>query len=415
MLLREAVLLTFCEPLPEQYSRLWHLTTREWQSLLHWLDISGLALYFFDRLIELQLTHLLPRVVMLRLQQNLRDNTARTRAMVNESSAIHSAFQKARILYSTVKGFSLWPDSVPKLELRSQLDLDFMVAEKDIPRARQLLETRGYRLRAISGRSFEFKTDAVPGTSLKELYKDSTHRCVELHMEPEVAGHGSLLACAVRRDFDGISIPVLSPTDLLLGQGLHLYKHVCGEFARTAHLLEFRRNIIAHYEDVHFWRDLQRAAEELPGSPVALGVAILLITHVMGEFAPKALTNWTVSRVPDSARLWIDLYGYRCVLADFPGNKLYLLLQRELASVGVSTRRPLQGALVPLRLPPSLSPAAAGDSVLTLARRSRVQLFYIYVRSRFHLSAGLEYIWELLRWRQRIRKLQTNDNPQTCP
>ena len=42
---REAVLLIFCEPLPEQYARLWHLSDHEWQQLLHWLDTSGLALY----------------------------------------------------------------------------------------------------------------------------------------------------------------------------------------------------------------------------------------------------------------------------------------------------------------------------------------------------------------------------------
>ena len=335
--------------------------------------------------------------------------------MINESSAIHCAFQRARISYSTAKGFSLWPDSVPKLELRSQLDLDFLVAAKDIQRARHLLETRGYRLRAISGRSLEFKTDAVPGTSLKDLYKDSPHRCVELHVEPEMRGRSSLLERVVCQYFHGVRVPVLSPADLLLGQGLHVYKHVCSEFARAAHLLEFRRNIIAHYDDAHFWRELQSAAEGLPGSPVALGVAILLITRVMGEFAPEALTDWAVSRVPAGARLWIDVYGTRSVFADLPGNKLYLLLEKELVSSGVPSRRPVRRALVPLRLPPSISPATAGDSFPIRLRRFRVQLKYIYFRLRFHIVAGVGYVWEALRWQQRIRKRQTGDNLLTCP
>src|ERR1700733_15329711 len=46
---REAVLLIFCDPLPEQYARLWHLSDNEWQQLLRWLATSGLALYFLDR------------------------------------------------------------------------------------------------------------------------------------------------------------------------------------------------------------------------------------------------------------------------------------------------------------------------------------------------------------------------------
>ena len=79
---REAVLLIFCDPLPEQYARLWQLSDHEWQQLLHWLDTSGLALYFLDRVLELQLNDLLPRSVMARLQQNLIDNTERLRGMV---------------------------------------------------------------------------------------------------------------------------------------------------------------------------------------------------------------------------------------------------------------------------------------------------------------------------------------------
>ena len=57
--MREAVLLTFCDPLPEQCSRLKNLSEKEWQKLLHWLDISGLALYFLDQMVELQMCNML--------------------------------------------------------------------------------------------------------------------------------------------------------------------------------------------------------------------------------------------------------------------------------------------------------------------------------------------------------------------
>src|ERR1700724_3119041 len=42
-LIREAVLMTFCDPLPPECSRLLNLSERKWKALLHWLDISGLA------------------------------------------------------------------------------------------------------------------------------------------------------------------------------------------------------------------------------------------------------------------------------------------------------------------------------------------------------------------------------------
>ena len=157
------------------------------------MDISGLALYFLDRITELQWNKLVPAEVVVRLQQNLLDSTDRTAAMIAESTAIHHSFQKARLSYATLKGFSLWPVSVPKLELRSQLDLDFLIAEGHSPKARRILEERGYHLRAISGRSWEFKSNEPCRYFLKDLYKVMPQRSVELHLEPANAGPTSLL------------------------------------------------------------------------------------------------------------------------------------------------------------------------------------------------------------------------------
>ncbi len=400
---REAVLLLFCDPLPEQYARLWHLSDHEWQQLLYWLDTSGLALYFLDRVLELQLSDLLPRAVMARLQQNLIDNTERLRGMVDESIEIQREFQGANLSYAILKGFSFWPHSVPKLQLRSQLDLDFLVAEKSISQARQMLERRGYRLHAISGRSWEFKTDHIPEGSLKDLYKNVPYRCVELHVETNINGDSPLLARAVKRRFHGICMPALSPADLLLGQALHLFKHVCSDFSRAAHLLEFRRHVLAHRENDAFWQELQCLAEENPRATLALGVVTLLITQVMGDFAPASLTRWTVDRLSGSARLWVELYGSRSVLASFPGSKLYLLLQRELASVGVPAKRTLRRALLPLRLPPPISPASANDTLPVRLRRYRIQFRFICFRLRFHVVEGGRYMWELFRWRQQMK------------
>ncbi len=52
--IREAVVLSFCDPLPDKCMQLASLSSQEWLKLLEWLDISGLALYFLDRVVELQ-------------------------------------------------------------------------------------------------------------------------------------------------------------------------------------------------------------------------------------------------------------------------------------------------------------------------------------------------------------------------
>ena len=166
--IREALLLIFCDPVPRECSRLWVLSDGQWNQALEWLDVSGLALYFLDRIIQQHLQEMVPRRVLARLQQNLAENTWRTSQMIAEANTIHVRFQNAGLSYATLKGFSLWPDSVPRLELRSQLDLDFLVAEESAPEARRILEERGYRLHAISGRSWEFKAGEMPRASLKD-------------------------------------------------------------------------------------------------------------------------------------------------------------------------------------------------------------------------------------------------------
>jgi hypothetical protein len=399
-LLREAVLLTFCDPLPEQCGRLEDLSERQWQKLLHWLDISGLALYFVDRMAELRLCDMLPPGVLARLQGNLHDNIGRTRGMAAESVAIQQEFQETGLLYATLKGFSLCPESVPKAELRHQFDLDFFVAEESAREARQILERRGYRLYAISGRSWEFKINERPVVSLNDLYKDSPGRAVELHIEASIPGRPGLLGRIEKRDFYGIRVPILSPVDLFLGQGLHVYKHVYSEFARASHLLEFRRHVLLRRNDDTFWDGLRSIAEDSPWAVLGLGVVTQLIARAMGDFAPEALTSWTVQHLPRSARFWIDLYGRRVVFDRFPGSKLYLLLQKELESAGVPAKRSLRQTLLPGKLPRAVIRAAARETLLVRIRRYRLQLSFALGRLRFHIVEGLRYAWESYRWRQ---------------
>jgi hypothetical protein len=396
--LRRAVLLSFRDPLPAECVEFYGVSKREWRSLLHWLDVSGLALYFLDRLHRLQLTHILPEHALARLQQNMRDNTERTHGMIAESVAIQEEFQASDVSYAVLKGFSLAPESVSNLELRHQFDLDFLVAEEGIAKARAVLELQGYRLYAVGGKSWEFKKDEKIGISMEDFYKDTSGRTVELHLQPRAEGSATVLSRAKERDFYGIDMPVLSPVDLFLGQGMHAYKHICGEFSRAAHLLEFYRHVITRRHDDVFWLEVRARAEGDPKVSLGLGVLTLLITTVMGEFAPTKLTEWTVDTLPPAIRLWVRLHGLRAVFGDAPGSKLYLLLVRELEPSGEAMGRSLWESLFPRRLPPQVVLAFEGESLWMRARRSRMQLKYVLIRLRFHIVEGLRYSWAAYRW-----------------
>lgn len=403
-LTRLAALLTFCDPFPEECSRILTLSIKEWKNLMRWLDISGLALYLFNRLVELDLGERLPPEIFQRLQMNLMDNVDRTRGMISESIAIQHEFQKEGVCYALLKGLSLWPNSVPEPELRIQFDLDFLVDEKSAPRARRILERRGYRLYAIGGRSWEFKLNERPGISLKDIYKDIQSYAVELHIESRASGGPSPLDRLQWLELRGMRMPVLAPVDLLLGQGLHVFKHICGESSRASHMLEFRRHVLARRNDDEFWNELQAATRKNPRALIGLGVVTLLTTRVMGNFAPEALMRWTAEKLSQPFRLWVQMYGHRAVLDGYPGSKLYLLLQGELEIEGMPRKRPLRKVLLPICLPLPVIRARPNESLVMTIRRHFMQCQLILVRLRFHFVEGLRYILEARRWR-RMREL----------
>jgi hypothetical protein len=400
---REAVLLTLSGTGAHHLERLVHLTRREWKELARWLDISGLALYFADRLSDLRLRRALPEDVQNRLQQNLADNTARTRSMIENSVSIQRAFQNAGISYSVLKGLSLFPLSVRRPELRHQLDLDFLVSEDTVDEACRILELRGYRLYAVSGMSYEFKRNAVPLMSMDDMYLDSPCSVVELHVEKRGTDGSSRLDRLEQRHLYGVRMPVLSPVDLFLSQGLHVFKDVCSAFLRTAHLLEFYWHVTARHDDEPFWRELRLRAVTDPKASMELGVVTCLISTILGDFAPESFKEWTVHALPRNVRLWIGLYARRTAFGQFPGTKVYLLLQKELELAGIVGRRPIKNLLLPTRLPPLIVRGMTGEKLSTRVLRYRLQVRYIVARLRFHILEGLRYLWESYKWRRRTR------------
>jgi len=399
-LTRRAVLSLFCDPVPEQCSQLVELSVRDWERLMKWLDLSGLALYFLDRVVELKLCDLLPTAVFTRLHLNLIDNTERTRAMLLESMEVQKSFEQVGIPYAVLKGISLWPCAVPKPELRSQFDLDYLVAERDMPTARETLKRGGYRLYAVSGRSSEFKKNERPGVSLRDIYKHFDSYGVELHGAPGNTNGPSVLDRAQWRDVNGMEMPVLNPLDLFLGHGLHTFKHVCGEYVRASQFLEFRRHVLRYQDDGNFWRELRRMAEGNRRACLGLAIVVCLIQDVMGDFAPEALTSWTVDVLPERLRRWVRTYGHRVVLGSYPGTKLHLLLQQELERYGVERKRSTRNLLLPAQLPPPVIRPFANESWSTRIRRYVMHLGTIVERTRFHVVEGLRYAVEGRRWRR---------------
>ncbi|WP_198137526.1 SLBB domain-containing protein [Terriglobus sp. TAA 43] len=393
---RLLLLNTVCDPTTTvQTLQTWQ--PRRWKQHLRWLDVGGIALTLHDAMLGQEMETVIPAEIRSRWQRDLQNNVQRMEELAAEACAIHSAFQRGHICYATLKGFSLAPLSVPRMELRSQVDLDFLVAEDDVLGAKQLLEARGYHLRAVSGRSWEFKANESAVLGWRDQYQPTAARIVELHVEARDAAHPLLPRIRWQR-FQDVDMPVLHPADLYLGQGLHLFKHIHSEFFRVAHLLEFRRHTLARKNERSFFEDVRQAAADHPRAVQGLAVAIAVAESATGPFAPRDLQAWTTDKMPRGVRRWVQEYGPRSSAAMFPGSKNYLLLQRELEVASVTPRRTVHHSLLPRALPPAIIAPREQEPLRETYLRHRLQIWFLFFRARFHLVEGLRYLYEARRW-----------------
>ena len=392
----------------------------DWVRSYHWLDASGMVLYFLARLEELNLQDALPLGTLRRFQQNMADNRSRTASMFTEFVALNHAFNQAGILFCNLKGFTLSPNSCPDPTLRCQLDFDFLVDGSQLELCSQILAQTGYGLMGSTNTVWEFKAGASELARIEDHYKAKPQRSIEIHFAASDT-HGPTrdpkLDRLSWREWERHSFPTLAPVDQFVGQALHLFGHLCGSSTRIAWLLEYRRNVLSHYGDQAFWESVRECAGSDRQTEIAIGLSTLLAFQLFGGEAPSQLNHWTLERLPAEVKLWAECYGLRSLFAGFPGTKLYLLLRDALRGDDVSWQKEKRSNLLPLRRAPRIVHTSPEDGLKKRIRTELYQLRFVLFRLRFHVVEGLRYVIEAHRWRRRLAALRNvaphsmTDNP----
>jgi hypothetical protein len=171
-------------------------------------------------------------------------------------------------------------------------------------------------------------------------------------------------------------------------------------------VLEFRRHVIARKDDRAFWANMRRIAAKRRFGDLALGTSVLIASQLFGRFAPVEFEHWAVASVSPTVRLWADRYGVDAVLADFPGTKLFLLLEEELERMQAKPASATRTRLFPRHLGRMAFTRRNQETRTERLDRILAQLRFMLFRARFHVVAAGKYLIERPAWKRALLRLQ---------
>lgn len=394
---------------------------KDWTRTLQWLDDSGLAFYFLRRVKERGATGLIPPWVCTQLETNFALNRQRTEDLWRRFRMINAAFADEGIPFSVVKGFSLPPHYCTSCALRYQGDLDYLVDEKSLPAAQQILTALSYSRKSSRSRQeaiFLSPNATAPHLDGRQYSPDAPH-AVELHFDMWDAGLYGLCRLpelfrveqACTRGLNGESFPALNDEDGFLLQVLHACHHLFTHWIRILSLLEIAHFLECRADDRALWSRI----EQKIGSDSTLREFTVIIVEMAAKLfccsVPDLVLSWSKG-VCAEVRLWLDQYSRRWIFSDIPvhrlrllsDSKLVLFLQRQYRAAHGCDPEYTETARRSRRPSRMLSSVRAKPALLLDRRWWKEQA--LIRRTAFHILSGLRYAYETPRWHWRLRKMR---------
>jgi hypothetical protein len=312
-----------------------------------------------------------------------------------------------RVRYCCVKGFSLIPDCFDSIRERHQIDLDLLIAAEDLKRAQTALERLGYRAQRAddSGEVRLVRPWKKHLGARAYLYQLPEPPPIELHTQWWEAGADEIAfpsfptfnVAAEKHEVCGVEFSRLRPAHHFVYLLLHIFRHLLGSWTRPLSLYEVATFIRGHGSEDDIWAE----AAQMIGTHRVLASACALVLAIVNTAFPSELPPilrkiCRRSLSPESAA-WIERYSMAWLLADPPGTKLSLLVQRQFWSDLRLWRRYLLRRLLPFRRPHELSNEVESSTKRGLAYQAE-EAWYKASRAWYHARSDLEYFSAWFKW-----------------
>jgi hypothetical protein len=393
-------------------------SAREWRGALSWLDLSGLTLYFLQRLHADRALYRVPSGIGAELDDRQRENEVRVAAMREPFAAVNRGFEEARVRYAVLKGFSLVPEYCTDPSLRTQADFDYLIGESSLERAQHVLLEQGYVLKKRTGDEFSFWIPSAEATTCRQQYDPRTPWSVELHISawdqrflrmPGLVTE-RFLEKVIVKEWNSLRFYCLAPPEMFLALVLHGFKHILDGWIKASWLLEIGRFLCQH-NGAAFWKDVCGLVEREPSLIEGIGIVCQLSSDIFAAPLPPIVEHWSREMRP-AARVWLKTYSRdlmfeklpRLEMSFFSPAKLVFFLQAQYLSDPKIRRATERNLLFPWRRLRSFSQAPAKLPMTTMqraARKVRRLVFFLF----YHLGANCRYWWELPRWRRLMREM----------
>ncbi len=381
-----------------------------WGRNLRWLDRSGLALPLAARLAGRWSGSTVPDSIRPALQSRLLDNHRRMERMLEFFEQIVRALNAAGVRYYCVKGFSLIPDCFHGIQERHQVDLDILVRPSHLSAGISVIEELGYKVQyaSLSGevrliRPWK-KHIGVHGY----LYQLPERPPVELHTrfweadsnEIEFPPLSIFPDATESHELYGIEFPRLRPAYQFLYLLLHIFRHLLGSWMRLLSLYEVATFIRTRRACDEIWAEAVELIERDQRLSTACALVLGLVEVAFPVDLPEKLREVYSANLSLDSAIWLDRCAVTWLLADPPGNKLNLLVQKQFWIDRDIWKRYLRRRLLPVCTPHRLSDEAVNTTKTSLSYRAE-EIRYQISRMWYHVKSDITYLSALVRWSRR--------------